>query len=93
MLKDKFEYQWMIGSDGKVIQFFDRGELVLFDADAREGYRELARAKVTDFTWSQPSLCRGMLFIRTRTQVVCLDLATSPATPETIAETGKAEKK
>ncbi|HUU43451.1 MAG TPA: PQQ-binding-like beta-propeller repeat protein [Planctomycetota bacterium] len=74
-IKERYQYQWLYASDGKLIQFYDRGELVLFDADAREGIRELARAKVSDPTWSQPALCHGKMYIRTNTQLLCIDLA------------------
>jgi len=74
-ITEKYQYQWMIGSDGKIIQFYDRGELVLLDADARGGRKELARAKVSDRTWSHPAVCGGRIYIRTNTQVKCLLLA------------------
>ena len=72
---DKARHWWFLGSDGKVINLRDSGELLLLDADARSGVRELARAKVIDRTWSCPALANGRLYIRSDTQLVCLDLA------------------
>ena len=74
----KEQHHSMIGSDGKVLQFHENGELSLFDADARAGYRELARARVvaqTGKTWSFPALVRGKFYVRTDGELVCLDLA------------------
>lgn len=70
----KEKHQWMIGSDGKVIHLHENGELSLFDAAARSEYRELARAKVLDKTWSFPALAGGRLYLRSDTQCVCLNL-------------------
>jgi outer membrane protein assembly factor BamB len=73
--KDKDIHQWLLGSDGKVLALRETGELILFDADARNGYRILARAQVVDKTWAHPALVDGRLYIRTDTQLVCLDLS------------------
>lgn len=72
--KSTQEHQWLIGSDGKVFQFHDKGELSMFDAAAREGYKELGRAKVIDHTWAFPALAGGRMYIRSNTQLICLDL-------------------
>jgi outer membrane protein assembly factor BamB len=72
---DKEEHQCFIGSDGKVLQMHQSGELTLFDAAARQGYRELAQAKLKDGTWAFPALVNGRLYVRSHTQLVCLDLA------------------
>lgn len=73
--KIKEKQQWLLGSDGKILHLHENGELALFDANAREGYRELARAKVIDGGWAHPALCKGKFFARSDTQLVCLDLA------------------
>jgi len=70
----KEQHRCLLGSDGKVIELHENGELVLSDASARAGYRELTRAKVIDRTWSYPALCQGKLYIRSDTQLICLDL-------------------
>ena len=70
----KETHHTMLGSDGKVIQLHENGELSLFSADRAEAYQELARAKVTGKTWSVPALVRGKLYVRSDTELVCLDL-------------------
>ena len=70
--------QWLLGCDGKVLHLHENGELAMFDADARAGYKELARARVIDKTWAPPALAGGRMYIRSDTQVVCLDLAGKP---------------
>ncbi|MGA2068149.1 MAG: PQQ-binding-like beta-propeller repeat protein [Thermoguttaceae bacterium] len=67
----------MFASDGKVLQLHENGELSMFDAAVRDGYRELARARVVaqkKMVWSFPALVRGSLYVRTDSEVVCLDL-------------------
>jgi len=78
-------HQMMIGSDGKVIQLHENGELSMFDADARGGYKELARARVfpeaprgRSKVWAFPALVRGKLYARSDTELVCVDLAAKP---------------
>ena len=71
----KFTYNWLIGSDGKVLQLLDDGTLVMSEASAREGYKELARAKVTDANWDPPALSDGKMYIRSNTKLICLDLS------------------
>jgi outer membrane protein assembly factor BamB len=71
----KDEHQWLLGSEGKVIQLRENGELILFDAKARDGCHELAKAKVIDMTWAYPSLADGRLYIRSETELICLDLS------------------
>ncbi len=73
--EDKDIHQWLLGSDGKVLQLRETGELIVFDSDARKGYRVLARAKVSDKTWAYPALADGRLYVRSDTQLVCLDLS------------------
>ena len=70
----KDEQRCLLGSDGKVIELHDNGDLVLSDANARGGYRQLSRAKVIDKTWCYPAFCQGKLFIRSNTRLICLDL-------------------
>jgi outer membrane protein assembly factor BamB len=72
--EDKEEHQWLLGCDGKVVRLGETGALPLADANARNGYRELARANVIDKTWACPALADGRLYIRSGTQLVCLDL-------------------
>lgn len=73
-IKDKDTHHWLLGSDGKVLQLRENGELILFDADARRGRRILARAGVVDKTWAHPALVNGWLYVRSDTQLICLDL-------------------
>ena len=72
---DKARHWWFLGSDGKVLNLRDTGELILLDADARSGVHELARAKVTGGTWAYPALANGRLYVRNDVQLICLDLA------------------
>ena len=72
---DPETHQCFVGSDGKVIQLHDSGALTLHDADARKGYKELARAQVIDGTWASPALVGGKFYIRSNTKLVCVDLA------------------
>ena len=67
----------LIGSDGKVFQLHENGELAVFDASVSDGYKELARARVVQQkkgVWSFPALVNGRLYVRTDSEVVCLDL-------------------
>jgi outer membrane protein assembly factor BamB len=67
----------MFASDGKVLQLHENGAISMFDASRRDGYRELARAQVVaqrEMVWSFPAMVRGLLYLRTNSEVVCLDL-------------------
>ncbi len=58
--------------DDKLLMLTDFGELVLLEANAKE-YRELARAKVSGpETWAHPALANGRLYIRDKTDLICL---------------------
>jgi outer membrane protein assembly factor BamB len=60
--------------DGKLLMLTDYGELVLLEANAKE-YSELARAKVSGpETWAHPALANGRLYIRDKTEIICLQL-------------------
>jgi outer membrane protein assembly factor BamB len=73
----KERHHSMIGSDNKIIQLHENGELSMFDATVRDGYKELARARVVaqkGGVWSFPALAQGRLYVRTDSELVCLDL-------------------
>ena len=61
--------------DDKLLMLTDNGELVLLEANSKE-YSELARAKVSGpETWSHPALANGRLYIRDKTDIICLQPA------------------
>lgn len=58
--------------DNKLLLLTDGGDLALLEPDPK-GYRELARAKVSGpETWAHPALANGRLYIRDKTQLLCL---------------------
>jgi outer membrane protein assembly factor BamB len=60
--------------DDKLLMLTDDGELVLLQANPKE-YSELARAKVSGpETWAHPALANGRLYIRDKTERICLQL-------------------
>ncbi len=60
--------------DDKLLMLTDNGELVLLEANAQE-YSELARTKVSGpETWAHPALANGRLYIRDKTDIICLQL-------------------
>jgi outer membrane protein assembly factor BamB len=61
--------------DDKLLVLTDAGELILLQPNAKS-YRELARAKVSGpETWAHPALANGRLYIRDKTDIICLSLA------------------
>lgn len=60
-------------SDGRLLLLDDAGKLILADAGP-EGFRELCRAKVCGGTFCNPVLAEGRVYVRDRSQIVCLDL-------------------
>jgi len=61
--------------DDKLLMLTDGGELVLLGPNSKE-YKELARTKVSGpETWAHPALTNGRLYIRDKTDLVCLQLA------------------
>jgi outer membrane protein assembly factor BamB len=60
--------------DDKLLMLTDGGELVLLEPSAKE-YQELARAKVSGpETWAHPALVSGRLYVRDKTELLCLQL-------------------
>ena len=59
--------------DDKLLMLDDAGNLILIDP-SREGYRELARAKVCGVTWAHPALAGGRLYVRDEKELICLKL-------------------
>jgi outer membrane protein assembly factor BamB len=73
-------HQMMLASDGRILQLHENGELSMFDADARDGYKELGRAKLLDtktngIIYAFPALVRGRLYARGNAELICVDLA------------------
>ncbi len=61
--------------DDKLLLLTDDGELALLEPDPK-GYRELARAKVSGpETWAHPALANGRLYVRDKTELLCLQVA------------------
>ena len=65
----------------KLLLLDDAGTLLLAEP-ARDGFRELARAKVCRGTFVNPALADGLLYVRDDQEVICLRLPPPPA-PET----------
>jgi outer membrane protein assembly factor BamB len=65
----------VIAAGTKLLALFEKGELVVVEADPSK-YTELARAKVLDGKcWIQPTLANGRLYCRTiEGSLVCLDV-------------------
>jgi len=60
--------------DDNLLMLTDGGDLVLLGPSAKE-YRELARAKVSGpETWAHPALTNGRLYVRDKTELICLQL-------------------
>lgn len=57
----------------KLLMLDDEGRLTLFAADPG-GYKELARSKVCGETWAHPALVGGKLYLRDKTQLMCIPL-------------------
>lgn len=63
-----------------ILALSDAGELVLIEAKP-SGYKEVARAKVLEGKcWTTPVVANGLVFARSTTQAVCLDLRAGLAT-------------
>ncbi len=63
-------------ADGKILALEDKGTLVMAQAST-SGYNELARAKVLPGpdAWAPMALADGMLVLRDRDTMICLDVA------------------
>jgi outer membrane protein assembly factor BamB len=60
--------------DDKLLMLTDSGELVLLEPNPTK-YRELERTKVSgQETWAHPALANGRLYIRDKTELICLQL-------------------
>jgi len=72
-------------ADGKLLLFNELGELILARATP-ERYEELGRVRVLggEIGWTQPTLCRGRLFVRNHSRAACLLLSPpeDDATPD-----------
>jgi len=73
----------MLAGD-KLIILTDRGRLVVADA-ATDTYRERASAQVIGGrdTWAPPVLSRGRIYLRSLTDLVCLDVSVPVLPPKT----------
>jgi outer membrane protein assembly factor BamB len=61
-------------ADGRLILLAESGKLYLADATPH-GYHELASFQVSpNKCWTAPILAHGKLYIRTESQIICLDL-------------------
>ena len=60
-------------SDGKLLILDDAGNVVLAEA-GREGFKQLAKAKVCGGTFCNPALAGGKVFVRDQTHLSCIDL-------------------
>ena len=69
-----FHASLMRTGDEKLLMLTDGGELVLVEPNAKE-YLELARAKVSGpETWAHPALADGRLYVRDKTELICLQV-------------------
>jgi outer membrane protein assembly factor BamB len=59
--------------DGKLLMLEEKGNLVLFEPDAKE-YRELARSRICGDTWAHPAVANGRLYIRDAKELICVEL-------------------
>jgi outer membrane protein assembly factor BamB len=61
--------------DDKLLMLTDGGELVLLEPSGKE-YRALAQAQVSGReTWAHPALANGRLYVRDKTDIICLQAA------------------
>jgi outer membrane protein assembly factor BamB len=56
-----------------ILSLTDSGELILFAADARE-FRLISRVQVCGANWCNPAYADGKLYLRDRTELLCLGL-------------------
>lgn len=72
----------VLAADDKLFLGADGGELILASANAND-YVELSRVGLFDdeICWTPPTLWRGKLFVRSPSQLICLDVSGSEAAP------------
>lgn len=63
----------LIAADGKLFMASFKGELVVARASP-QGYEEIGRKKVLGQTRQAPALAGGLLYLRDRREIVCLDV-------------------
>ncbi len=64
----------LLSADGKLIIYGERATLALAEISS-EAYTEISSAKILDGrTWIVPTLSRGRLFVRSKEELVCLNL-------------------
>ncbi|MCH8859190.1 MAG: PQQ-like beta-propeller repeat protein [Proteobacteria bacterium] len=65
----------LIGADGRLIIMGGKGQLALAEVSP-EAYREISRVEgiLSGTTWTMPSLSNGKLYLRSQSEVVCLNL-------------------
>lgn len=64
----------LIAAAGHLVLLTEYGELLLAEASP-EGYREKASVRIfDDRSWTQPTLADGRLYLRSRSELVALDL-------------------
>ena len=72
--KKDFPVANLIAADGKLVIVTDDGGLILAAA-VPEGYRELARARLSKTTTrALPALSNGLLYVRDTSVLKCIDL-------------------
>jgi len=59
--------------DGKLLMHQDSGELALLDPNPKE-YKELCKSKVCGPTWAHPALANGLLYVRDKKELICVQL-------------------
>ena len=64
----------LILADGHLIALGERGYLALIEVNSHR-YKEKSRVRVLDYPcWTPPVLSHGLLYVRSETQLLCLDL-------------------
>ncbi len=65
----------LVSADGLLLIWSDQGKLTLAEATP-DGYRQKGQVRIFDEgrTWTPPTVAGGRLYLRGRTDVVCLDL-------------------
>lgn len=75
----KKDYASTLVAGGRLLVLTEDGQLLLLAANPAK-YTELGRLQVCGSTWSFPAMVGDKLFVRDGRNLICLDLAGSPAT-------------
>lgn len=68
----------IVTGDGKLLILDDGGNLLLAEG-SREGFKELAKAKICRGAFCNPAVASGRLYVRDDRELICLDLGASVA--------------